>query len=541
MAQILPRIRVETTGEGPGTRIWIQLPDLSTYEKTYLSADEASGQTTLSVISGINFSANEYVVIGTPGSEDAEIKLISSRTTSTIVVAATDFTHPRGTQITFIPFNEIEVQDDTDSTFGSPTTTTVNLRVDALETFLEDTDGTTATFYRARFGHNQGSRTSAYSDGVIATGYALNSVYAIKQRAIESVGVKIGEPVWLTDRWLNTALWEGRRELEAKLDKWSFRKNFESDIGNVIAGQNTITTPTTLRENTTRKNLLAVYIGKNRIPLRSVSKQEMNEVYRATAHTTLNGTVGASDTSITLTNSRDFTLNGSIEIAGTPTAAVITGTIDPAASTTVTGSGTNFDGEIEAGDVLIVTGERRTVESVTNDTTLIVEAAFSDNANDTSPDILKLRSDIVDYTDNDINSNTIRGVTNIHFGGWASGTDVWQGRSLGLPQTFTVTDDGIVFDTPFSFDYHDQNIYADYWGTFTDLDSDTDTLDEPDYDMFTSYLRYRIKHRRSRGDFNKLIDSDYQDYIVRSQALIDRERHEQSIRFIPSIEHLQED
>ena len=64
----------------------------------------------------------------------------------------------------------------------------------------------------------------------------------------------------------------------------------------------------------------------------------------------------------------------------------LTGTIDPAASTSVTGVSTLFTKELTIGDSIIVSGETRIVESITNDTTLTVTSAFSNNGNDTTPD-----------------------------------------------------------------------------------------------------------------------------------------------------------
>ena len=131
MAQLLPTFEIRS-GEFPGNQVVISLPDLSKYEKTFISSDEASGQTVLSVESGINFSADEYIVIGQPGYENSELRLISSAAAGSITVsAATDYAHPRGTIIRFIPFNRINIQNDTDSAFGSATTTNVSLRVDS--------------------------------------------------------------------------------------------------------------------------------------------------------------------------------------------------------------------------------------------------------------------------------------------------------------------------------------------------------------------------------------------------------------------------
>jgi hypothetical protein len=456
---ILPKIRIKR-GEAPGNQVFAQLPDLSQNQKTFLSADEASGQTTLSVESGTNFSVNEYAIIGTPGQEHSEIKLVSSSTSSTIVVGATSFAHPRGTQVTFIPFNQIVIENSTDITFAAPTTVTVSIRADSLETFYEDIDGGATDYYRVKFKHEQGTRYSSYSDILIATGYSDNSVYAIKQRALESLGYKIGDFKWLTDSWLNRALYEGRRELESKLPKWSFRKKFETDIGNVVIGQNTISVPSDLREPKTANNILALYIGKDRSPLDYISKQEMNEWYKGIAHTTLASAVNDTDVTVTLTSSRDFDESGSIDIGG---------------------------------------------------------ATAIDN---------------VDYTGNTISTGTLTGVTNIATGGHAISLDVWQNASFGMPTFFTVTEDGIVFNQPFHSDYLGENIYADYWNTFTAVDSDVDTLDEPDYDMFVNYLAFRIKKRKTNGKID-LKDDDYQQYLMRSGVLMSKERSGQDVSFIP--------
>ena len=65
----------------------------------------------------------------------------------------------------------------------------------------------------------------------------------------------------------------------------------------------------------------------------------------------------------------------------------ITGTIDPAASTSVTGVGTVFTTEAKIGDALVVTGETRTITAIASDTACTVDTAFSNNANDTTPEI----------------------------------------------------------------------------------------------------------------------------------------------------------
>ena len=60
--------------------------------------------------------------------------------------------------------------------------------------------------------------------------------------------------------------------------------------------------------------------------------------------------------------------------------------IDPAASTTVTGVGTSFLSDLSIGDEILVSTETRTVSKITSDTSLTVTSAFSNNANDATPD-----------------------------------------------------------------------------------------------------------------------------------------------------------
>ena len=64
----------------------------------------------------------------------------------------------------------------------------------------------------------------------------------------------------------------------------------------------------------------------------------------------------------------------------------LTGTIDPAASVTVPGSGTAFLTEITIGDEIVVSGETRIVTSIESGTSLTVSTAFSNNGNDATPD-----------------------------------------------------------------------------------------------------------------------------------------------------------
>ena len=64
----------------------------------------------------------------------------------------------------------------------------------------------------------------------------------------------------------------------------------------------------------------------------------------------------------------------------------LTGSIDPTASTTVTGVGTQFLSELSIGDEITVSNETRIVTAIASDTSLTVSVATTDTANDASPD-----------------------------------------------------------------------------------------------------------------------------------------------------------
>ena len=68
------------------------------------------------------------------------------------------------------------------------------------------------------------------------------------------------------------------------------------------------------------------------------------------------------------------------------TTFTLTGSIDPTASTTVTGSGTAFLTELSIGDEIVVSSETRIVTAIASDTSLTVSVATTNTANDASPD-----------------------------------------------------------------------------------------------------------------------------------------------------------
>jgi hypothetical protein len=103
-------------------------------------------------------------------------------------------------------------------------------------------------------------------------------------------------------------------------------------------------------------------------------------------------------------------LTGSTRVTGSPT-SVLTGSIDATASTAVVGVGTLFTTELIVGDRITVSAETRTVTVITDNTNLTVDTAFTDTANDTSPD--KLAAILVARNSSGANQLVINDIGNL--------------------------------------------------------------------------------------------------------------------------------
>lgn len=331
---LLPSLRVKY-GEVVGVEVFVEFPEIDDNEKTYFDADEAASQTVLSS-NGTNFSSGQYVVLGRQGVEKTEIARVSGAPTSTAitVAAATTFAHSRGDLIRFIPYNQIVVERSTDAGVNFSALSAVDIRADALETYLQRSTDASTDVYRFRFYNSADVTYSAYSDSVTATGYADNTVYSIKFRALEAMGEKKGGLI--TDSFLNNSLNEARRivDKDPRILRWSFRTKFDSDIGDCIPGRWSVASPSDLRNPDQNENILAIRIGRQNYNLTYQDINTFNQNYTNVAHSTLSSQITTASTSIVLTSSGDFAESGSVDIA----AESISALIDPAAYTSNTES-----------------------------------------------------------------------------------------------------------------------------------------------------------------------------------------------------------
>jgi len=129
-------------------------------------------------------------------------------------------------------------------------------------------------------------------------------------------------------------------------------------------------------------------------------------------------------------------------------------------------------------------------------------------------------------------TETLSGVTGVL--AHDSGRDVWQQATFGLPTAYTIDNGIIYFDVPFDDAYAGENIWMDYYQTLTPVNSDSDILDEPFYDLYVPYLKYKIKALKSNGALNPKEDGDYMLFQQGLSELVSQEIGGQTVQFIPT-------
>jgi len=442
-----------------GNVIKIVHPTTSDQPSTYLSAALVANGTALTVLNSTGFADKDILLIGKLGHEQTEFKQESGApgSVTAITVAASDFAHAVDTPVSKLLFDQVEISGATTATGSKTVIATVDLQVDAPETTYVVT-GTTYAYYFVRYYNSLVAATyyGGYSDAIAITGYADNTVRAVKTRALEMANETIGNVI--TNEFLNTMLFQARRDVHNSLKRWSFREQFDYDAGNLSTGDYYIALPTDLQDPYTNKNILGVRI-ENEDNIDPMTKAQWDSYKQGVPITTLASNYTVGDANITLTDSRDFDDSGSIQIS--------TDTIVYSANTRATG-------------------------------VLTISTDGSD-----------------DHT---------------------AGDNIFQGVSLGTPQFYTVFESILYFWPALSSDYDGRNIWLDYYKTVVVVNSDADTFDELNYDMYVHYLAWAIKKKKdSRVDMK---DGDYIEYSRLKQQMIDKEISGQRIQIMPQIDHL---
>lgn len=468
MTTPLPKLRAKY-GEGIGIELFFAFPELYSDQQTYLSNDSASGITAVNA-DGVNFAVGQWVVIGQPGNINTEIIQIHASTapTSTVITLATAtvFPHNRGDSIRFIPYNQIVAYWAPDGV-SFTAITPVAIRADSSETYMQRASDLSTYTYKFRFFNSSTSLYSAYSDVCNALGYADNTIWAVKNRALNELGEERSELI--NEQFLNDSIQEARRMADQNpaIFRWSFRTQFNNITGQMLAGQWRIAVPSNLRDPNTNKNILSIRCANQNRPVIYQDRVRFNQNYLNVQKSTVAVQQTSGGTTLVVANSADFGPSGALWIANNN---IGDGLIS-----------INYTGNNQLGTLTGVTGINRTV---------------------------------------------------------LVGTDVWSSTTVfGLPTAFTPGGDGYwYFDVPLKIDYDGMNVKDDHYTTIPAISTDDQLFDEPFYDLYVSYVKFKIKYKKANGKIDRDGDTDYKDWMSGLTNLIAQETPGQRINFIPDIE-----
>lgn len=313
MSQIRPKILVRYGRINQPIRVPIY--DLTVDSiNTVLTADTASGSSTLTVKNITGFAVNQVLIIGEPGNEGAEIiktHASSAPSGSTITLASnTVFPHSSSTTIRVINYDQVEYSTATTTTGSKTVLTTSSLVADSLTTDYNDTAASTG-YYFARFKNSITSGFSSYSDPAPVTGYALTSARFIIDSALSEINKKTNEI--LSDEFAFQQINNCQMEVLRELKRWSFMQVFDYIAGDTATGGWRFALPANCDDQNTIKSIYNIRIGKNS-NLTWVDKAKWNQLLQDVAYTTLANSIALNDVTITLTDSSDFENTGTVRI-----------------------------------------------------------------------------------------------------------------------------------------------------------------------------------------------------------------------------------
>lgn len=320
---------------------------------TFLTAAVSAGGTTLTVRDNAGFSnssGGDLVLIGNFGDERSEIKVINGAVTAgtSLTTTAMTFDHPINTPVRKILFDKIEVYGNSTATSaGSSARTNSPVTIDASSLYTEFVvvDGNEAAFYGVRPIRSVATTyNGSYSDFIAATGFTSGTVGFIIDQAFKATTTDIAQTGKYSKQWAYDQIFLGEQEVSKELKKWSWLQQFEYDAGNVTLGVNHFTLPTDLADRNTPKQIQGLRIGTGN-NLSYMTKSEYEYLYQNAATTTVGTTYIAAAATIVLTDSRDFTASGGINVyTGTNTIDSVSYTTNTRSTSTLTGVTSNDNG-----------------------------------------------------------------------------------------------------------------------------------------------------------------------------------------------------
>jgi len=211
-------------------------PPVDGNDRSYLTSDVDSGDTSIAVMSSSGFSGtNFYVLIGDYGEEKAEIKLVSSFTGNTFTIAALSNSHTSSTPVTFIEYNQIKVYGR--ATSGGSNNLVTTLDIDTTNQHTDYIyDGDSYSYFVTSYYNSQDTEESAFSEEITSTTFGQTSAKKVIESAVRKAMTSIDETPNSLLTWdiAIDILNDGIDEIFIRKRKWSF-------LHSISSGTNTTT------------------------------------------------------------------------------------------------------------------------------------------------------------------------------------------------------------------------------------------------------------------------------------------------------------
>jgi hypothetical protein len=281
-------------------------------QQTFLTNDFAAGSSSLTVQNIYGFAVNQILFIGNIGNESSEIIHTHSSTAptgSTITLAsATTQNHSNSDYVSIILYDQVEISYAVTATGTKTVITTIYLDVDD-ETIYDDSTAT--GYYFIRYKNSITSTYSTYSDPIPITDYPINSARYLIDSALMEIN-KTTSPIF-SDEYGFKQLNNGQLEVLRELKRWSWMAKFNSPFATTSVGTWKYAMPTDIDDPNTNKSIYNLKMG-NSGNLIWADKEQWNNLTSQVNYGTLSSVLQVGDSTVTLTNSKDFDSSGTISI-----------------------------------------------------------------------------------------------------------------------------------------------------------------------------------------------------------------------------------
>jgi len=172
-------------------KVKVSNPDLTTEERSYLTADYSSG-TTLTVRNSEGFTTNWFAVIGEPGQEQTETRYVTATPTATTITIASalSFAHSKSEPVYLSQWNQWAFyRKPTGGSYAAITSSPLGIEWDDKDraTTVVVTGGLTTDTYKWRPFNSRSGNYGAYSDELAGTMTVLAASYSLPFIMVEQL------------------------------------------------------------------------------------------------------------------------------------------------------------------------------------------------------------------------------------------------------------------------------------------------------------------------------------------------------------------